>query len=198
MSKYNENLRIEVEKLFRANQDAENFIVEPALIDVGLVEENRSDNLIGKQIDSYEILQEIGQGGMGTVYLASRADGEFEQKVALKLIKRGMDTNIVLKRFMIERQILARLEHPNIASLLDGGSTTDGLPYFVMEYVEGEMITKFCNSHELSTKERLKLFQAVCSAVAFAHQNLIVHRDIKPSNIIVTADGTPKHTFKRV
>ena len=192
LSKYDEKLRLEVEKLFKANEDAEDFIAESAMAEIGLVEENQTDNLIGKRIDSYEILEELGQGGMGTVYLASRADGEFEQKVALKLINRGMDTNAVLKRFMLERQILARLEHPNIASLLDGGTTDDGLPYFVMEYVEGLPVTKFCDAHELSTKERLKLFQAVCSAVAFAHQNLIVHRDIKPSNIIVTADGMPK------
>ncbi len=187
-----ENLRREVKKLIEANDEAEDFIVEPALVDIGLVEEDEVDFYVGKQIDSYKILQEIGHGGMGTVYLASRADESFDKKVAIKLIKRGMDTSSVLKRFMMERQILAQLEHPNIALLLDGGTTEDGLPYFVMEYVEGLPVTRFCALHQFSIEERLKIFQSICSAVAYAHQNLVVHRDLKPSNILVTEDGTPK------
>ena len=187
-----ENLRCEVEKLIEANDEAEDFIVEPALVDIGLVEEDEADFYVGKQIDSYKILQEIGHGGMGTVYLASRADESFDKKVAIKLIKRGMDTSSVLKRFVMERQILAQLEHPNIALLLDGGTTEDGLPYFVMEYVEGLPVTRFCALHQFSIEERLKIFQSICSAVAYAHQNLVVHRDLKPSNILVTEDGTPK------
>ena len=188
-----QDLRREVEKLIEANDEAEDFIVEPAAIDIGLVnEDEETDFYVGKQIDSYKILKEIGHGGMGTVYLATRADESFDKKVAIKLIKRGMDTSSVLKRFVMERQILARLEHPNIALLLDGGTTMDGLPYFVMEYVEGLSITKFCDLHQFSIEERLKLFQSICSAVAYAHQNLVVHRDLKPSNIHVTEDGTPK------
>ncbi len=192
LNQYDDGLRLEVEKLINANDDAVDFIDEPVLVEIGLVEENQADFYIGKQIDSYKILSEIGQGGMGTVYLANRADESFDKKVAVKLIKRGMDTNAILKRFMMERQILANLENPFIATLLDGGSTHDGLPYLVMEYVEGEPITKFCDSHGFSTRESLELFQKVCSAISYAHQNLVVHRDIKPSNILVTKGGTPK------
>lgn len=187
-----DDVRRAVEKLLASDDEAEDFIVEPAFVEAGFSEEDETDFYLGKQVDSYQILEEIGHGGMGTVYLASRADESFEKKVAIKLIKRGMDTNAVLKRFVLERQILARLEHPNIANLLDGGSTPDGLPYLVMEYIEGEPITGFCAAQRFSIGERLELFRKVCSAVSFAHQNLIVHRDIKPSNILVTADGTPK------
>ena len=186
------NSRCEVEKLLRANDEANDFIIEPAFIDAGFTEENAADFYIGKQIDDYQILKEIGHGGMGTVYLADKADESFNKKVAIKLIKRGMDTSAVLKRFVMERKILAQLENPNIANLLDGGSTADGLPYLVMEYIEGVPVTKFCDLHQFSIEERLELFRKVCSAVSYAHQNLIVHRDIKPSNILVTEDGTPK------
>ena len=191
LENYDEDLRRRVEKLLKADESAENFIAEPAFVEVGFSPTDETDFYVGTQIDSYKILEEIGHGGMGTVYLASRRD-DFEKRVALKLIKRGMDTNSVLKRFMMERQILARLEHPFIANLLDGGSTADGLPYFVMEYVEGLPVTKFCDAKNLNIKERLELFQKLCSAVAYAHQNLVIHRDIKPSNILVTTDGTPK------
>lgn len=179
-------VRSEVLELISSHENAENFIAEPALIEFGLNE----DQVIGKKIDDYLILKEIGTGGMGKVYLAEREG--FEQKFALKLIKRGMDTDSVLKRFIRERQILSRLEHQNIARLLNAGSTKDGLPYFVMEYVEGEPITRFCASKNLSANQCLEIFQKVCSAVSYAHQNLIVHRDLKPSNILVTADGVPK------
>ena len=180
-----ETIRFEVGKLIDANQKADDFIVESAFVEAGFLE--LDDFYVGKQIDAYKILEEIGQGGMGTVYLAARRD-DFEKRVALKLIKRGMDTNSVLKRFVMERQILARLEHPNIANLLDGGSTEDGLPYLVMEYVEGVPVTKYCEARDLNIEQRLELFQKICAAVSYAHQNLIVHRDIKPSNILVTAD----------
>src|ERR1043165_2449698 len=131
----------------------------------------------------------IGAGGMGVVYLAERADQQFEMQVALKLIKRGMDTDSVLRRFQSERQILASLDHPNIARLLDGGTTDDGLPYFVMEYVNGQRIDRYTDERSLSIKERLGLFRQVCGAVSYAHQQLVVHRDLKPSNILVTPDG---------
>ncbi len=129
---------------------------------------------------------------MGSVFLASRSDGAFEQKVALKLIKRGMDTDAVLQRFFNERQILASLEHSNIAHLVDGGTTEDDLPYFVMEYVEGITILDYAEEENLDLRERLDLFRKICAAVSFAHRNLVIHRDLKPSNILVTKDGVPK------
>jgi eukaryotic-like serine/threonine-protein kinase len=148
--------------------------------------------LIGRRIGAYRIVREIDRGGMGTVFLAVRADDAFQKRVAIKLIKRGMDTDFVLSRFRRERQILASLDHPNIAPLLDGGTTEDGLPYFVMEYIEGQRLYHYCDAQRLNIRERLSLFRHICDAVHYAHQNLVVHRDIKPSNILVTADGTPR------
>ena len=192
LEKYDEITIEKVKNLLKADESAENFIVESAFVDVGFSEEDKTDLYVGKQINDYKILKEIGAGGMGTVYFAVKSDESFDKKVAIKLIKRGMDTNAVLKRFVMERKILASLENPNIASLIDGGSTDDGLPYLVMEYIEGLPINKFCDSHQFSIEERLELFRKVCAAISYAHQNLVVHRDIKPSNILVTADGTPK------
>jgi serine/threonine-protein kinase len=146
----------------------------------------------GTRIGAYRLEREIGSGGMGAVYLAERADGQFEQRVALKVIKRGMDSASILARFHAERSILARLQHPNIANLLDGGVTDEGLPYFTLEYVDGKPITHFCDQQRLTVEERLRLFQSVCAAVQYAHNNLIVHRDLKPSNILVTQDGHVK------
>ena len=148
--------------------------------------------LSGQKYGPYEIIRELGRGGMGAVYLAERADGVYRQRVALKVLKRGLDTEVLRQRFRRERQILARLEHPNIARLYDGGTTTEGLPYLVMEYVDGEPISQNCVARGLTARARLKLFQKVCSAVHFAHQNLVIHRDLKPSNILVTSDGEPK------
>ncbi len=146
----------------------------------------------GRRIGPWRIEREIGRGGMGAVYLAERADGAFEQRVALKLIKRGLDTDEILARFRRERQILARLEHPNIARLLDGGATEDGLPWFAMEYVEGEPITAWRDHVRPDLETTLRLFLQVCGAVRYAHQNLVVHRDLKPGNILVTCDGVAK------
>ena len=191
-------LRSRVEKLLDSHDDAGSFLVSPAVMDAGVivaadeVERNCHNERIGQRIGSYEILREIGRGGMGTVFLAVRADDQYRKEVAIKLVNRGMDTDTILRRFVMERQILANLEHPNIARLLDGGTTNDGLPYFVMEHVEGETINRYCDHHSLNTLERLQLFRQVCEAVQFAHQNLIVHRDLKPGNMIVTKDGTPK------
>jgi len=129
---------------------------------------------------------------MGAVYLAERADEQYKKQVAIKLIKRGMDTDSVLRHFRNERQILASFDHPNIARLFDGGMTKDGLPYFIMEYVEGVPIDKYCDAHNLSVAERLKLFREACAAVSYAHRHTVIHRDIKPSNILVTDEGVPK------
>lgn len=138
------------------------------------------------------MLRKLGEGGLSTVYLSEHADEQFTLRVAVKLVKRGIDTADVLRRLRQERQILASLEHPNIAKLFDGGTTDDGLPYFVMEHIEGEPIDAYCDRHELSTRERLELFRLACSAVQCAHQSLVIHRDIKPSNLLVTTDGVPK------
>ncbi len=147
---------------------------------------------VGERIDRYRVLGEIGRGGMAVVYLAERADGQFEQRVALKLIKRGIDTDEVMRRFHQERQIMALASHPNIARLLDGGASEDGRPYFVMEYVDGLPIDEFCDGRRLSVRARLELFAQAAAAVSYAHRNLVVHRDIKPSNILVTSDGVVK------
>jgi len=149
----------------------------------------RSD-LEGVRIGPYRLIEKVAEGGMGTVYLAEH--GEFAQRVAVKLIKRGMDTDEIVRRFAGERQILARLEHPNIARLLDGGVTDAGLPWFSMEYVDGEAIDVYCERRDLALRDRLSLFKSVCDAVRYAHANLVVHRDLKPGNILVTPDGTVK------
>ena len=147
---------------------------------------------IGERIGAYAVISELGRGGMGAVYLAERADGQFEKRVAIKVLKRGTDTDEVLRRFRIERQILAKLEHPNITRLLDAGTTRDGLPYFVMEFVEGMPVTKFVQRKNMDLRGRLQLFLKVCSAVSLAHRNQIIHRDIKPTNVLVGHDGEPK------
>lgn len=187
-----ENVRREVEKLISAHEKSDKFIEKPFLLEINQAKEDFDENFVGKHIDDYVILEKIGAGGMGAVFLAEHRGEDFTQKVALKIIKRGMDTNAVLKRFLMERQILAQLEHQNIARLIDGGSTTDGTPYFVMEYVEGENIKEFCENHQFDIRERLEIFTKICAAISYAHQKLVVHRDIKPSNIIVTETGEPK------
>jgi tetratricopeptide (TPR) repeat protein len=151
-----------------------------------------ADTMEGTRLGPWVILREIGRGGMGAVYLAARADAEFRKQVAIKLVKRGIDTDAVLQRFRHERQILAGLDHPNIAGLIDGGTSPDGRPYFVMEYVEGVPIQVFCDQGKLNIRERCRLFRKVCEPVSYAHRNLVIHRDLKPANILVTADGSPK------
>jgi serine/threonine protein kinase/Flp pilus assembly protein TadD len=147
---------------------------------------------IGQRIGAYAIVRQLGRGGMGAVYLAERADGQFEKQVAIKVLKRGTDTDEVLHRFRVERQILANLDHPNITRLLDAGITNDGLPYFVMDFIEGRAITQFVQQENVDLRSRLKLFLKVCSAVGLAHRNQIIHRDIKPTNVLVKPDGEPK------
>jgi eukaryotic-like serine/threonine-protein kinase len=148
--------------------------------------------IAGTQIGTYRVIRQIGVGGMGAVYLAVRADDTFNKRVAIKLVQTGVDTEEILRRFRDERQILATFDHPNIAKLLDGGTTGQGLPYFVMDYVEGTRIDEYSESHKLNVSERIRLFRGVCSAVQYVHQNLVVHRDLKPSNILVTPEGVPK------
>src|SRR5260221_732691 len=152
----------------------------------------RVDPLMGRTIGSYKIIRHIGRGGMGSVYLAERSDDQFRRQVAVKAVNPELVDAGILRRFHNERQTLAALDHPNIIKLLDGGTTEDGAPYLVMDYVEGQTIDEYCNSRKLSTTERLQLFRIVCRAVTYAHQNLVVHRDLKPSNILITPDGTPK------
>jgi serine/threonine protein kinase/tetratricopeptide (TPR) repeat protein len=154
--------------------------------------EDPAVDLTGERIGPYRIVRSLGRGGMGEVFLAERADEQFRQQVAIKLVRRGLLSRHVQGRLKLERQILATLDHPNIARLFDGGTTTDGTPYIVMEYVDGEPIDTYCDSRSLTIEARLKLFMVICSAVHRAHQNLIVHRDLKPSNILVARDGTPK------
>src|SRR6266404_2140003 len=147
---------------------------------------------IGKRVGAYAVIRELGRGGMGAVYLGERADGQFQKQVAIKILKRGTDTDEVLRRFRNERQILANLDHSNITRLLDAGITDDGLPYFVMELIEGTPITRFVQKENLDLRGRLELFLKVCSAVDLAHRNYIIHRDIKPGNVLVKHDGEPK------
>ncbi|MFZ1701148.1 MAG: protein kinase [Pyrinomonadaceae bacterium] len=183
-------LRAEVDSLLRADDTRANLFESDVASTIFATEAGSS--LIGDRVGPYKIIDELGRGGMGTVFLARRVDGAFDQTVALKLIKRGMDSGAILKRFVNERQILASLDHPNIAHLIDGGTTDDGQPYFVMEHVEGEAIDLHARRAGVSLSERLHLFREVCSAVSFAHQNLVIHRDLKPSNILIAKDGQVK------
>jgi eukaryotic-like serine/threonine-protein kinase len=185
-------VRAEVEKLLAANESAGEFIDRPILIEQGVAEDDPPDYFIGRQIENYLILERLGAGGMGAVYLAERLNSDFKQKIALKLIKRGMDSETILKRFARERKILSRLKHPFIAGLLDGGISGEGLPYFVMEFVEGLPLTRFCEENDPNLEKRLEIFRQIAAAVEYAHKNLIVHRDLKPSNVLIAEDGTPK------
>ena len=185
-------LLAEIASMLRYEDDAEEIFAAPVFnVAFQLLAEEETLPL-GARLDNYRIVREIGRGGMGAVYLAERSDGLFDQRVALKIIKRGMDTDQILRRFVMERQILAPLDHPNIARLLDGGTTHDGLPYFVMEYVEGWPVDQYCLEKELNLTARLQLFRKICAGISYAHQHLVVHRDLKPSNILITAEGEPK------
>jgi serine/threonine protein kinase len=151
-----------------------------------------SESLEGQLLGSYRLLRKLGSGGMGDVYLAERADEEYRQQVAIKIVRSGLFSTQIQGRLRQERQILANLQHPNIARLLDGGRASDGTPYLVMEYIEGEPIDSYCDRRQLPLEDRIRLVQRVCSAVHYAHQNLVVHRDLKPNNILITASGEPK------
>ncbi len=200
-------LKNEVEKLLKDYDSAESFIELPVWTDsffinssakkaisdsFGELTEEIEDHLIGRKIGVYKLTKELGRGGMGAVYLGVRDDGEFNQKVAIKLIKRGMDSDFIIRRFRHERQILASFDHPFIGRLLDGGTTSDGLPYFVMEFVEGDTLYNFCDKKRLTIRKRLENFRRICSAIQYAHERSIIHRDIKPGNILFTKNGSPK------
>jgi eukaryotic-like serine/threonine-protein kinase len=191
-------LRERVEALLAADADPKRLILDVPLevYAAPLLESSEParegegvESADGRSIGPYRLVREVGRGGMATVFLAERTDGQFEQRVALKLIRRGLDSDPVLRRFLQERQILAGLHHPHIAQLLDGGIADDGRPYFAMEYIDGLLLTRYCDERRLDTPQRLQLFLDVCDAVRYAHQHLVIHRDLKPSNILVTPDG---------
>ncbi len=178
-------MREEVESLLAAHQDTGNWL-EP------MVARETADPLLGARLGAYQVIELIGNGGMGSVYRGARVDETFHKEVAIKVVKRGLDLDRVVRQFRRERQIAASLEHPNIATLMDGGTTAEGLPYFVMEFIRGKPIDVYCDEMGLATKQRVELFATVCAAVQFAHNCGIVHRDIKPGNILVTNSGVPK------
>ena len=183
----NPGLRAEVESLISSYDDAGTFIEESAAPKLAA----KPDTLgIGAQVGPYRIVQLIAQGGMGAVYQAVRVDDLYRKVVAMKVIRRGVADDYVLRHFDTERQILAHLDHPNIAKLLDGGTTPDGRPYFVMDFIAGTPIDQYCDAHRLNVVERIQLFLTVCSAVHYAHQNLVIHRDLKPANILVTEENS--------
>ena len=186
-------LLCEVESLLAFENSSEEDIFENNHLPSVFNEETKehSGGFIGKQIGKYRIERELGAGGMGVVFLAERVGGDFEQKVAIKFL-RHFSSASALQRFLLERKILARLHHRFIAQLIDGGTTDEGTPFLVMEYIEGSPITRYADEQNLNLEERLELFCKICSAVSFAHQNLIVHRDLKPDNILITDEGIPK------
>ena len=203
----NTELRQELESLLQAYESTGDFLEEPVASlrpfadqfpssDSGALNLPATEPIAlvqpGERIGAYRLESELGRGGMGAVFLATRADGEFHQQVAIKLIRRGWESDFAIRRFRHERQILAGLDHPHIARLLDGGTTDAGMPYFVMEYVEGRPVTSFCEEYGLNTQGRVQLFMRICSAVHYAHERNVIHRDLKPGNILVRADATPK------
>src|SRR5215469_9319064 len=209
---HDDQIRTEVERLLRNYQEAASFFNDPALNPLweDRTTEGSSDSraastlftspfeteeekpMTGRRLGAYKVVRCIGQGGMAAVFLATRADDEYQKQVAIKLVHQGLDSRELLSRFRNERQTLADLDHPNIVKLLDGGSTPEGAPFLVMDYVEGTAIDEYCDHHKLCVGDRLRLFSKVCEALQYAHRKSIVHRDLKPSNILVTNDGTPK------
>lgn len=194
-------LRADVERLLAAEVEAGDFLENPpwsgaverahsaATGDPVAKKADRVEAAEGARFGPWRVVSLLGRGGMGAVYLAERADGAYEQQVALKIVRHGMDSGDLLRRFIAERQILANLHHPSIAGLIDGGQAPDGRPWFAMELVHGEPITQYCDARRLGIRERLRLFERVCDAVRAAHRANVIHRDLKPSNILVTRDG---------
>jgi serine/threonine protein kinase len=179
----------EVESLLEAHDEAGSSFLDRIEPDTAPRER---PPMAGRRFGDYRVIEQIGEGGMGEVYRAARDDDQYHKEVAIKVVRAGQDSGFVVSRFRNERQILASLDHPNIARLLDGGMTEAGIPFLVMELIEGDAIDLYCSRHSLPIEDRLRLFLRVCSAVQFAHQRLIIHRDIKPGNILVTSDGVPK------
>ncbi len=182
-------IRQEVESLLEVYEEAPEYLEgeRPTLR-----QECPAEAMTGRQVGAWRLLRELGRGGMGVVWEAERADGEYQQRVAVKLLPGGLMSRSGIARFREERRILALLEHPGIARLLDGGADSDGTPYLVMEYVEGQPLDAWCEGCHPPLRERLELFLQVCAAVAYAHRHLVIHRDLKPGNVLVTPDGTPK------
>jgi eukaryotic-like serine/threonine-protein kinase len=187
-----EAIRREVDLLLGARQRVPDWLNEPLLARIVKSPADALPRMEGRQLSGYTLVREIGRGGMGSVYLAERSDGAFHKQVAIKLVRPEMSGADILARFRQEREILASLDHPGIARLLDAATTEEGFPYFVMEFVDGQRIDHWCDERKLNVTQRLELFRAVCDAVRYAHQRLIVHRDLKPGNILVTADGKVK------
>ncbi len=185
--KGDERLRASVDSVLVAISQAGHFLEADSDSEAPVVIE-----LSGRRVGNYQIRQRLGEGGMGSVYLADRHEDGFDQQVAIKFVHAHLLAKELVQRFNAERQILAGLNHPYIAALIDGGTTDDGMPYIVMEYVQGKPIDVYCDEHRLGVRERLRLIQKISLAVQAAHQNLVVHRDLKPSNVLVTADGIPK------
>ena len=186
------DMRRELESLLVAYEGASLAFLEKPAPGLDSLQSLATEAWKGQRVGAYELIEQIGSGGMGEVYRAVRADDEYQKQVAIKLVRVGQDSAFVVQRFRVERQILAALDHPNIARLLDGGTTGEGLPYFVMELIDGEPIDRYCASRALDVAARLRLFLQVCGAVQYAHQRLTVHRDLKPTNILVSTDGSPK------
>jgi serine/threonine-protein kinase len=185
--------RERVAALLTAHERSAAFLKTPATeFAAVLLDESAGSNAAPDRVGPFRVIRELGRGGMGAVFLGERDDGQFQQRVALKLVRQGAGSGDLVRRFLEERRILALLDHPRIARLVDGGVTDDGLPYFAMEFVEGEPIHRYCDNLALSIERRLELFVAVCEAVQYAHHQLVVHRDLKPSNVLVGADGQPK------
>jgi len=184
-----DELRAEVESLL-SNYDGADSLLEES--PVAKVFSFPAKVMVGRQIGSYRILGETGQGGMAVVYLAERADQEYRKRVAIKMVKPGVNHEEIIRRFRNERQTLAALDHPHIVKLLDGGTTEEGWPYLVMDFVEGIPIDQYCDSRRLPIRERLELFQTVCQVVHYAHEHMVIHRDLKPSNILIASDGVPR------
>ncbi len=180
-------LKQQVSELLASHDQSEDFLEQP-MVNINPA----ASAFVGRRIGPYRIVERIGRGGTSAVYLAERDDGQYNKQVAIKILRGELDQNILVRRFVAERQILAALEHPHIARLIDGGMLEEGLPYFILEYVEGVPIDCYCDAHKLSVSQRLELFLQVCEAVSYAHRNLVVHRDLKPGNILVTEAGFPK------
>jgi serine/threonine protein kinase/tetratricopeptide (TPR) repeat protein len=184
-----DSLRAEIESLLSSFDDVPTFLEDCPAADLLSAQ---SSAIAGRRVGAYRIIRECGHGGMGIVYLAERADDQYRKRVAIKMLMPGINKDEILRRFRNERQALAALDHPSIVRLLDGGSTEEGLPYLIMDYVEGVRIDEYCDTHRLSIAERLQLFRTVCLAVQYAHETLVIHRDLKPGNILITKEGVAR------